>query len=103
MGFKRVHICDTCGYEAMVSGGRDCGFFSFTQTFECRTCRSLDDYDVGKTPASEGWDTSPVQEPICEDCNGTDLVPWDLESNGHCPQCGDKMRADESLGSILWD
>ncbi|HEY0895573.1 MAG TPA: hypothetical protein VGE15_03395, partial [Sphingobacteriaceae bacterium] len=78
-------------------------FAAFTETFECRICRSLGDYEVALTPGGEAMGFSAVEKPKCEDCNNEDLVPWDLEAQGHCPRCGNKMRVDQSLGSINWD
>jgi hypothetical protein len=33
--------CDPCGYEAKVSGDRDCGMASATVTILCENCREL--------------------------------------------------------------
>ena len=98
-----MHVCDHCWYQAMISGGEDCGFFVFTKTFECKTCKSIDDYEIALTPGGKSMNFPPVGDPVCEECNNKDLIPWDLALQGHCPQCGHQMRLDESGGSINWD
>ena len=102
MGYKVIHICDSCDYQAMISGKRDCGFFTITQTFECPTCQLLEDYELGGTPAYDAKTFGPIQEPMCEDCGSNKMKVWNRETGG-CPKCGSTMRVDEELGTIHWD
>ena len=103
MGYRIVHICDNCSYEAMITGGKDFGFFIITETLECAGCQTLADYEVAPTPGYDEARFGPIQDPRCDQCDQTNLKPWSLEDQGHCPRCYYPMRAAPDLGSINGD
>lgn len=43
MGQRKTFECDSCGYEVLVSGGKDRGFIAYTNTYVCKDCNSLID------------------------------------------------------------
>jgi len=94
--------CGSCGYEVMVSGGDDEGFFSRTTTVVCEECEEL--YDVvtfGRsetTNADEGDDLEPV-EPECPRSSRHTLRRW--THPGACPRCEDTMMHGEKI--TMWD
>ena len=101
MGTCYRYSCESCGYEAQVSGGRDIGMLAVVRTMFCRGCRELVDVLIGQ----RGLD-GPTGDPdydkdlgICPECRRKDLVVW--EEGSPCPRCEGNMARGE--GSILWD
>lgn len=67
--------CESCGYEAEVSGGRDRGFIAVTETMVCRKCSELVDVLVSKI--NEVPNPLYFKETIkscCPKCKGTNLT-----------------------------
>jgi hypothetical protein len=48
MGTSYQYTCESCGYEAQVSGGRDIGMMAVVRTMFCRSCRELVDVLIGQ-------------------------------------------------------
>jgi len=48
VGLISRFTCDSCGYEAQVSGGDDRGFSCMTTTILCKDCRELYDVETGR-------------------------------------------------------
>ena len=109
---------EECSFTVeMVSGGKDRGMASLTETRICTKCKYIGDYVVGIQ--DRGWrlrkflegsyDTSEKENkpgfapiinkdpnPMCRICNEK-TEPWDC----HCPNCGGIMlRGTEE---IRWD
>ncbi len=97
MGTLYQFRCESCGYEAQVSGGRDCGMASRTDTILCERCRELFDVVTSEDAISE----RPEREiPIrCPRSFTHSCRLW--TSPGPCPKCGATMvRGEETL---VWD
>lgn len=104
----------------MTSGGEDRGFYAFTNTYICTSCRRIVDITEKVLLPSEpkpekkrfrlfkSRKSKPEpeilekQEIICPECGvKTDLKIWDT-INRPCPRCDGKMEADRS-NFIMWD
>jgi hypothetical protein len=92
--------CDTCGYQAEVSGGEDAGYLIVTQTMSCLDCKRLVDVVVREAhPGSLGSDAHIVG--CCPRCRGRRVVPWD--KNRLCPRCGGTMKKLDTGRVCFWD
>ncbi len=100
MGTTHRFRCESCGYEAEVSGGDDAGMRVITTTIRCEACEEL--YDVVTAERSidlaEGPVFNPV-EPVCPRSKRHTIKPW--EHPGPCPKCGSQMTMGDTL--MLWD
>jgi len=95
MGHWNHFVCKSCGYEASVSGGRDCGMMSVTQTIICHDCKKLVDVVISQLPDGP-WPDVPADHKIdlrCPKRKKHKVEPW--HGGGPCPKCGAPM---ESLG-----
>ena len=127
MGSIYSFSCSSCGYEAEVSGGADCGHAVRTQTVVCEGCRDLFDIVIGTTDDGErplpgggllesGEDcfgaaedeviqvnvSPPMRAPKgkrCPECRSRRLFVWSA-SNG-CPKC--RAAVKRSGPTIMWD
>jgi ssDNA-binding Zn-finger/Zn-ribbon topoisomerase 1 len=128
MGAFYSFTCSSCGYEAEVSGGPDCGFEARTETVVCKACLDLFDIVVGSSrdgePVTagelddfgvEGLD-SPEQAPIiepgdcaprrapkgkrCPECRSRRLFLWSRADG--CPKCGSAVTRGAGR-TIMWD
>ena len=98
MGIKKGWDCPNCNYTVVSSGGKDCGFEVFTQTFQCNICKELLDVVVSESE----WKTEQWETHYCEKCNNL-LKLWDTKKET-CPNCGNERLVCGSKGiSILWD
>ncbi len=100
MGASYQFRCDSCGYEAEVSGGGDAGMLVITTTVLCETCEELYDVVTARRPTdpAERLDFGPV-EPVCPRSKRHTIKPW--EHPGPCPKCGSQMTMGDTL--MLWD
>ena len=64
MGQNYLFECNACGYNAHVSGAKDCGFVAVVQTMTCHNCNELVDVIIG----AEGKEGKRVQC-RCGKCN----------------------------------
>lgn len=97
MGTLYQFWCESCGYGAEVSGGRDCGMASGTATVVCEICQELFDVVVSEDAISQKPDREmPIR------CSKSSEHPCRLwTSPGPCPKCGATMvRGKETL---IWD
>jgi len=89
--------CESCGYEAEVSGGRDCGMASATVTIFCEICSEL--FDV--VTRADAVLARPEREISirCPNDSRHSCRLW--TSPGPCPKCGKTMVRGEE--TVLWD
>jgi len=97
MGSAYSYKCTNseCGYEATISGGKDCGFLGEVESMVCLDCKEL--MDVLTAPAP---DLKPI-EPRCDKCMGRNLKKFYSSRTG-CPKCGSKIKRDPST-LVRWD
>ena len=100
MGIQIEFTCQSCGYNAEVSGGKDYGMVAVVQTMVCGSCSELLDVLIGR-----GGEEGPTGDSdydkdlgVCPQCRGKDLVVWE-ESMG-CPKCEGRMNEGQRT---LWD
>lgn len=99
MGQKYEFWCESCGYEAQVSGGEDAGELVCTQTVACQQCESLYDVTTAKRDlAVESFFFREV-EPRCPRRKTHSIREW--EHPGPCPKCGEDMH--QGGLEMLWD
>ena len=89
--------CNKCNYFVVVSGGKDSGVFTFTQTFHCRTCKEIMDVTISESE----WGTNCYETHYCEKCNNP-LEVWDTKKKP-CPNCNGKMKIDKNHPIADWD
>ena len=118
MGTVYEFICESCGYQARVCGGRDRGFYAIVETMICHDCCELVDVPVGDTrsPAvkllkgeieiEEFRKLMPEYEAKnkerfghCPQCKGMNVSRW--EDSQLCPKCGGHMIRGKFLA--YWD
>jgi RNA polymerase subunit RPABC4/transcription elongation factor Spt4 len=106
MGMQYNWICTNakCNTEVIsVSGGLDRGFVTKTQTRICKSCKNVDDYEVGVVSDSTHRIFTEAElksnenlKPKCKNCESETLA-WDK----NCPDCGSPMEHDSLV--VLWD
>ncbi|HPF03397.1 MAG TPA: hypothetical protein P5180_04690 [Bacteroidales bacterium] len=112
MGEKRIYKFSKCGYSLMSSGGKDYGMLAVTDTYICTSCKKIVDVcigEYGKTYPRKEVLTKEIRSEagldlyVCPSCGSEkNLVKWN-KSKRPCPQCGEKMQADKSGLTVLWD
>ena len=103
MGLRYLGTCEQCSYQGMASGGRDCGFFVWTESVICNNCTELLDVQIGYTRGADevGMEKQTWHLRRCSTCRRKrDILTWD-ESHP-CPKCGATMVREEE-GGLLWD
>ena len=101
MGSHHQFHCPVCGYQAVVSGGRDRGFSAAVTTMTCRRCRELVDVLVDAPGVEERAGGSQLDRDVgrCPDCGVTDVVEWPRAKP--CPKCQAPMA---NIGLVaMWD
>lgn len=104
MGFRQSYRCEGCELQAMVSGGKDCGFYVETETRYCTHCQILDDVGVRlwcKEMLPDLLPPSRVEELVeaeagfglCPTCKKPISQTW--AANSPCPRCGGTVEAIE--------
>ena len=120
MGSQREYRCNKCGYHVMTSGGEDRGFYAFTNTYICTSCRRIVDITEKvlaysePEPEKKGFrlfksrkskpepEIFEEQKILCPECGAeSGLKIWDTV-NRPCPKCDGKLEADR-LKFIMWD
>lgn len=103
MGTKVDFICPSCGYTAMVSGGRDVGMEAVVQTMTCEDCQTLVDVLIGRFGEDGPTGDANYDQDLnlCPQCRGTKVHPW--PSQQPCPKCSGSMIEDENGLTIAWD
>ncbi len=100
MGALLEFRCESCSYEAMVSGRDDVGFVARTTTVLCEDCEEL--YDVVTSRSTmgteKGGDRSEI-EPECPKSSRHTVERW--EHPGACPKCGNEMTIGDKI--TMWD
>jgi len=101
MGATYRFQCNACGYEADISGGKDCGFIAVVQTMTCHNCNELVDVKIGAEGKEGKTDDAELNKElgICPMCKGSDVGPWDKGKS--CPKCDGTMIRGEEV--TLWD
>jgi hypothetical protein len=100
MGTWYLFECESCGYQAEVSGGDDAGMLVCTTTVACETCAKL--YDV--VTERRSWEAAESnegpQEPRCPKAQRHRIRLWSYP--GPCPRCGESIR---NWGGVVtqWD
>jgi len=98
MGTRYGFTCEQCGYETIVSGGKDWGFSCATETMVCHGCNELVDVLI----EVRGHTASDIDYGRCPKCRGQNVTPW--TKPGPCPKCGGRMLLGHSLVSVMnWD
>lgn len=97
MGQLRQFKCGSCGYEAEVSGGPDCGMIAQTVTVACEECKSLQDAVV---ILMDGRSGEHKRKPLRCGRSAKHRVRLWTEA-GECPKCGTPMETGEV--TCLWD
>jgi hypothetical protein len=110
MGCCQTYHCESCGLRATVSGGRDRGFYTETETRYCLQCEKLVDVGIrlwckellpGLLPASRvrGLLTAEKEFGLCPSCKSSDGRAWVA---GHaCPKCGGVVKVVAS-DAVQW-
>ncbi|NVM01571.1 MAG: hypothetical protein HWN67_04515 [Candidatus Helarchaeota archaeon] len=100
MGISYKFTCDGCGYNQVVTGGKDRGLVRIGMTINCNTCKEL--YDIFLKEENPSIIFSPDWNPptvYCPKSNDHAVDFWNHP--GPCPKCGKTMRKGE--GVIEWD
>ena len=95
MGSKSIFKCASCGYEAEVSGGIDCGFHANTETMICVNCRKLVDVLTGIEGKQSKADIG-----LCPECSTKNVNSWD-QNDKPCPRCEGEM--EQGPITMMWD
>jgi hypothetical protein len=104
MGWSQGYRCDSCGLHAVVSGGKDRGFYVETETRYCPHCQKLDDISLSLwckellpelLPESRiEWLLQREREfGLCPSCKRPGGRPW--VAGSPCPKCGGSVQAIE--------
>ncbi len=99
MGAHFIFICNSCGYEADISGGNDIGMASASSTVLCEDCQELYDMVTTREPwlaVERAWNPTSL---LCAKSETHGVVLW--EHPGSCPRCGAEMIRDTA--TALWD
>jgi hypothetical protein len=101
MGSKSEFTCDKCGYQAEVSGGRDCGMIAVVQTMICETCCQLVDVLTGRFGKEGPTGDVDYDKDLgaCPGCHGKQLSAW--SKSRPCPKCEGRMIQGQM--KCLWD
>lgn len=102
MGFRQGYRCESCGLYALVSGGKDMGFYVATETRFCPHCHTLDDVSVSLwdremlpdlLPPSRVNGLLEAEEEfgLCPSCKRPGGLPW--VAGNPCPKCGGNVQA----------
>jgi Zn finger protein HypA/HybF involved in hydrogenase expression len=97
MGTLYRFACESCAYEADVSGGRDAGFVARTETMVCRTCHDVVDVLVGESVEGMLEDADQHLN-RCPKCRSHHVETW---TGQRCPRCGLAMKKGDV--TLLWD
>ncbi len=103
MGSLNRFSCKSCGYAAMVAGGRDQGMMVVVRTMICDDCQDLVDATIGHF-GKDGATGDPELDGglnRCPECGGTNVQPW--SGSQPCPRCGGRMEKDLDAPEICWD
>ena len=97
MGTLFAFVCESCGYEAEVSGGEDCGMAQATTTILCADCKELYDVPV----SNDAIKRNPAREvPIrCPKSQSHRSCLW--RRPGPCARCGAIMT--RGAETVIWD
>ena len=97
MGALYHFRCESCGYEAEVSGREDCGMASSTTTILCENYQELYDVETISDPI-----TRKPEHEIPVRCPVSSAHTWRLwQHPGPCPQCGAAMTRTKQ--TLIWD
>ena len=100
VGNKFQFRCETCGYEATVSGGGDAGISILTITVVCEDCEELYDVVTAEMPErGTGTRNFVPMEPRCPVSGEHAIEAW--QHPGACPRCGSELV--EGGSRVLWD
>ena len=101
MGSWEEFGCRSCGYEVMVSGRGDAGFFVNTTTILCEDCEGLYDAVTFRRPGGPGAGRNRMGaiEPECPRSDWHTVRRW--KCPGACPKCGNTMVRGEKV--TIWD
>ncbi len=99
MGQQNQFRCESCGYEAIVSGGDDFGMRASTTTIVCETCEELYDVTTAEFPPYPHQSDFELGEPLCPKNREHPIRRWPYL--GPCPRCGRQMVLGEV--TINWD
>lgn len=107
MGFKQSFICPICNYETFTSGGPDRGFRTWTNTYVCLDCKTINDLVIikGEFRLLDEGGSLPDRirdDENCNECGGRNFEIWDSEKK-ECPKCGTKMKPDPNGMTMNWD
>ena len=102
MGTWTKFECESCGYTAEVSGGKDCGMVAVVQTMTCVQCKVLVDVLVGR--CGEVGRTGDLEYDkdldMCPNCRCVDLSDWNATTRP-CPICNQRMNKGQIVA--MWD
>jgi hypothetical protein len=87
MGVIYRFCCPHCGYEALVSGGKDCNFMVETETRLCSVCNKIVDVITAFQGRYEPHERESMDR--CPDCYSMTRIPWKM--GDPCPKCGFRM------------
>lgn len=107
MGYKQSLTCPICNYETFTSGGPDRGFRTWTNTYVCSDCKTINDLVIEK--GEFGLTRDGVRKPDrikddqkCDECGGTHFELWDSKKKP-CPKCGTGLKPDPNGMTMNWD
>ncbi len=108
MGSRSRFECQSCHYQAVVSGGDSVGMMVETTTVSCNSCKKLMDVVVSRPtresrPESDRGMGRPGRErlPIaCRNSPSHKVHKW--SHPGPCPVCGQTMQLVPGM-PICWD
>jgi len=101
MGISYDYTCNRCGYDVLVSGGKDCGMLAVVETRVCQNCKSVVDVRIGSR-GEEGPTGDPeFDEDLgkCPECGSSKVTVW--PRHRPCPRCKGRMYKGDGL--MLWD
>ena len=89
MGASHLYECKKCNNTVTVSIEDTQGMNSKVLAVKCNDCKHIGDSTI------ELYDDK--IEPICEECNSTNVIKWDKK----CPSCKELMTDKGAF--IYWD
>ncbi len=96
MAWKRIYICEQCGYKAEVYEGK--GLFGQHITpMTCPECHAIQNIVVGGVIGDVAPSYSTETGRLCLRCGSDKIRVWNLHT---CPKCRSEMRAAD--GKEFW-
>lgn len=93
MAWKKVYVCEQCGYRADVYEGK--GLFGQHITpMTCPECHTVQNIVVGGVIGDVAPSFSTEAGRLCLRCGSDKISVWDMHT---CPKCGGKMKVSDGM------